>query len=83
VLHAHVKLPVVSVHVARLALQLCDPAVHSLTLVHETPESIVVQPALHAHVKLPAVLVQIAVSAQLSALVAHSSTSVHVVPSPL
>jgi hypothetical protein len=49
-LQAHVNEPALSVHAA-FALQLCVFKVHSLLLLHTTPDP--VQPALHAQVNEP------------------------------
>ena len=42
-----------------------------------------VKPVSHAHVRLPSVLAQAASAWQVFASAAHSSTSVHEVPSPV
>ena len=51
------------------------------SLVHVKPSP--VKPALQAHVKPPAVLAHDALGSQPAVLSAHSSTSAHVLPSPL
>ena len=78
-LHAQVKLPSVSVHVA-WALQTLVSR-HSFLFVHAVP--LPSQPRLQEHVKPPSLLVQLALTSQLSDPFAHSLISVQTVPVPV